>query len=1030
MGFITVGNLLTIGIVLLILILYRQMDRNSRNLKMLRDYSEKLKKEISSHVEAQEHAIKDYAISLNVERDAAKELMKHLQFTEEELAEKAAMVARIDAQLRNYETSLAELDRMTGRVQENMMRVRDESAFVEAAGKRIADSKTRLEDLEKGLLDLENRFERENNEALEKTAGEVLSSVRSDISDLGATAETIERRVEEHRDAIGKIEEKRAADMARNMEQIDAVFKNAMEQAGNKANKMEENALTSLKEQAEERLLKLKAAEEEKLLNYQESAKARVAEVHGMVKNIRDEWRAEREDWEAKDNAYRDERKKDIHEINMLVTDSEKRNNSSLAAMEKQVEELSSKTSGMVSAQETTFRTMFADSEKHFVSELAAAEKRMEDLLGRANELVASQEVLLVKAAEDMKRKALETTGEKLEEYRRAQDAEFKRLETLADDSRNLDAELRRNMQEVAGRIREEFSRFEHASADLQKGESDKFSSSAALLKKEMAEVESELAALKETAHENVSDKLKLFEDNFFADLTSRSTEIDKRFLEWQENLEDRLSGMDEAAATERQELERSITEQMKKNLSAQDERLTSELDHLKSETMAFEEGIQGHMHVADESVASLKEQLDLSLDEARKEAEVFIRSEISKHSSTAAETIKQYQRELDGKLREMSDYINARNGEITELINVSRSDFEKAQGGLEQKIRELDGTVEEARLRLRDLAAETDNRISSVRSLVDDAERHIREAVDQTKLIDRADELRLDMEHRIEDLKGDIDRLDQRRAEAFQLENDFVKIRRLEDDVNAKMTRFLSEKRRIETMEADFNRLLQISRSVEEKLTQVTVSDDTLQAMQLQIRKLEEALTATEDKYQRVERKSQIIDNTNDGIDRNFKILQDSEKQSQKIGNDLKRSTEDLESIKGAIEKLAGESERAREASERIDVLTGILEEVEERIQSMQRARQWIANAETRLEELNKDILVQLRATESAAKDKKGGRPRPLDPDHGEGAPSQEVKENVIALARRGWKVDEIAKNMKISRGLVELILEMAPKD
>ncbi|MCL2473137.1 MAG: hypothetical protein FWF26_05605, partial [Treponema sp.] len=361
MGFITVGNLLTIGIVLLILILYRQMDRNSRNLKMLRDYSEKLKKEISSHVEAQEHAIKDYAISLNVERDAAKELMKHLQFTEEELAEKAAMVARIDAQLRNYETSLAELDRMTGRVQENMMRVRDESAFVEAAGKRIADSKTRLEDLEKGLLDLENRFERENNEALEKTAGEVLSSVRSDISDLGATAETIERRVEEHRDAIGKIEEKRAADMARNMEQIDAVFKNAMEQAGNKANKMEENALTSLKEQAEERLLKLKAAEEEKLLNYQESAKARVAEVHGMVKNIRDEWRAEREDWEAKDNAYRDERKKDIHEINMLVTDSEKRNNSSLAAMEKQVEELSSKTSGMVSAQETTFRTMFAD---------------------------------------------------------------------------------------------------------------------------------------------------------------------------------------------------------------------------------------------------------------------------------------------------------------------------------------------------------------------------------------------------------------------------------------------------------------------------------------------------------------------------------------------------------------------------------------------------------------------------------------------------------------------------------------------
>jgi transcriptional regulator len=47
-----------------------------------------------------------------------------------------------------------------------------------------------------------------------------------------------------------------------------------------------------------------------------------------------------------------------------------------------------------------------------------------------------------------------------------------------------------------------------------------------------------------------------------------------------------------------------------------------------------------------------------------------------------------------------------------------------------------------------------------------------------------------------------------------------------------------------------------------------------------------------------------------------------------------------------------------------------------------------------------------------------------------GEGAPPMQKKENVISLARQGWKVDEIAKTMKISRGEVELILEMAPID
>jgi chromosome segregation ATPase len=297
---------------------------------------------------------------------------------------------------------------------------------------------------------------------------------------------------------------------------------------------------------------------------------------------------------------------------------------------------------------------------------------------------------------------------------------------------------------------------------------------------------------------------------------------------------------------------------------------------------------------------------------------------------------------------------------------------------------------------------------------------------VDQTKLIDRAEGMKQEMERRIEDLKADMDHLDQRRAEAIQLENEFVKIKRLEDDVNAKMTRFLSEKRRIETMEADFSRLLQISRAVEEKLIQVTNSDDLLQGVQLQIRKLEEALGTAEDRFQRMEKKSQVLDNTNDGIDRNFKLLQESEKLSSRIGNDLTRFTGDIDFMKTAIEKLAGESERAREAVDRIDVLDNALEEIEERIKSMQRVRQSIAEAETRFENLNREAQVQAKAIDSLMKGKKGGP----SVDLGEGAPSPQKKENVIILARQGWPKEAIAKSLKMSIGEVELILEMAPRD
>jgi len=1627
MGFFTVGNIITLGIVLLILILFRQMDRNNRSRNLIRDYSERLKKELGDFVKEQERAVKDYAISLNVERDSAKELMKRLQQTEEELAEKAEAMARIESQLKTYEDSLAELENMTGRVQENMNRVREESAFVDSTGKRISEVKDKLADFEKALIDaerklekgmgeaerklekslgdaekklekrlgdtekeieqrlgdtrkkidqelgdagiriereledaeskiekelgdaeskiekelgdIESRFEKESGEYLEKTADEVMATVKATVSDLRATEEIIERKVEDHRLAVVKIEEARAANLARDTEYVDKLLAKAVDQAGKRADKMEEAAFAKLKEQAEDRIHKLKTAEEEKLRAYQESAKAKVVEVQNLFKNFRDEWRTERSEWEGKDKAIRDERKKDL-EIFAAKFDASKKQIEEFGAraneiissqkallfktaeeMKQQVLEINgAKLEEYRRAQDLEFRRLEAladdsrnlDAElRHYMQELigrlkddfsayqgeaedlrkaetenfsltaahlkegmAELEKELEALRsasydniseklktfenefytdldklnndinlritewhggleGRLSVIGENSETALresehnrteemkkslsaldarfasalerlttqadafeagildrIKTVEEMEQKALEASGAKLEEYRRVQDLEFSRLETLADDSRNLDAELRRYMQDLIGRLKDDFSAYQGEAEDMRKAETENFSLAAAQFKGGMAELEKELDALKDASHKNISEKLKAFEDEFiagikkrnneinlqitkwqsgidgrlsaigensetalrqlensrteemkkslavlnahlvselerlkseagafekgileqmktaevmkqkaldeyrlaqdtefkrlealagdsekkdaelrlymqnvtaqlkdefsayqgeaeklrkaetenfsmaaarfkggmaelekgleelraasyeniseklktfekefFADLNKRNNDIDLRITEWQGGLEGRLSTIGENSETalresershademkknlaaldahlaselerlktaasefekeiqdqikasdemERQaleandvrleeyrraqdvefrrletladdsrkldaelrlyiqdligrlkdefsvyqgeaeglrkaetdnfslttthlkegmaglekgleelrtasyesisdklrtfedefltdinkrsndinlkiaewqsgvegrlsvigensvtalrELEQSRAEEMKKNLSALDARLVSELEHLKSETGAFEGGILDQMKAADDSVSSFKDQLDRGLEETRKEAEISIKAEIGNYSLTVAETVKKYQRELDD-----------------------------AWNGLSMRLRELDENVEEARQRIRDLAAETDNRITSVRTSVDDAERHIREAVDQTKLIDKADAMRLEMERRIEDLKGDIDRLDQRRAEAARIENEFIKIKRIEDEINSKMIKIFSEERRVENMEANFTRFLQISRSVEDKLTEVTASDDTLQAVQLKIRKLEEALGGTEEKFQRIEKKNQVLDNTIDGIEKNFRALQDTEKLSEKIGGELVQYADELEKIKGSIEKLSAESEKAANAVDRVDVLNDALEEIEERIKSMQRARQWIAEAETRLEELNRQAQTQARAIDAMVKGKKSGPA----PDLGEGAPSQQKKENIIILARQGWTVDEIAKNLKISRGEVELTLEFAPKD
>ena len=610
MGFFTIGNLITLGIVILILILYRQFDRNSRNLKLLRDYSERLKKDLNVFVKEQEKAVKDYSISLNVERDSAKELMKRLQMTEEEMSKKAQAMARIDSQIKTYENSLAELDRMTGRVQENMNRVREESTFVDSTGKRISEVKEKLLEFEKGLLAIKDKFEKENAESLDKATEKVMASVKSSVTELGTAADSIKHRVDEYRYSLAKTEESRAANMARDTEFINKILARAVEQAGKRADKMEEAALLNLKGQAEERMLKLKTAEEERLKGYQESAKARITEVQVLIKNLRDEWRAERSEWESKDKALLDEHRKGVEDFIAMANASKNQMHA----------EWHAEKSGLESADKALREERTKDiAEINAVFD--ASKKQIEEYSLKADEIISSQEVQLVKTAEEMKQKALEANEARLEEYRRAQEVEFRRLETLSDDSRKLDAELRRHMQEALDRQSDDFAKHEKESAELQKIEADKFVSAASHLREELAEIENSLAALKSASFDRVSENLKSFEDEFFADLTKRSGNVDLRLLEWQDGLERRLSRMGEDAESSRRELEHSLLETVRKNFSTQEARLVSDLEHLKADTGAFEEAIRVQMNTAEDSVSSFKEQLDLNLEEARKEA-------------------------------------------------------------------------------------------------------------------------------------------------------------------------------------------------------------------------------------------------------------------------------------------------------------------------------------------------------------------------------------------------------------------------
>jgi DNA repair exonuclease SbcCD ATPase subunit len=666
---------------------------------------------------------------------------------------------------------------------------------------------------------------------------------------------------------------------------------------------------------------------------------------------------------------------------------------------------------------------------------------------------VSDLEQKLIKNTVDMEQKVLETADTRLEEYREVQREQYRRLEKLVDDSAVLDGEIRLFMQEMEKRVHEDFSRFEKESAESQGRATLGFNAALDALKAEMADLEKELNLLKNTAYENVSAKLKIFEDDFFADISRRSSDIDRRLNDWQTDLDSRMVSLAGESEAKSRRLEMNNYEELKALLAENDERLKTELENLRSETNLFEEEIRAWSKSAEESLDSFKEHLTHDLEETRLGADITIKNEIGRHALNTTDALKQNQRDLEARLRNVLEDTDERREEIAGLMETSRRELEEWQQSFTIKLRDLDAAVEESRGKARGMVAESEEKIAGVHAAIDDllkemnthrteifsqteekakildnsikeAERHIKEFIAQTRLFDRAEEMKTSLEHQIEDIQSDLNGLDQRRAEIVQMESQFAKIRRLEDEINSKMTRFLSEQRRIEQMETGFNRLLQTSTAVEEKLLEVNNSNDAIQAMQVQIRRLDEALTQAEEKYQRIERKNQILEETNNGIDRNFSSLQSSELKAREMNEELSRIAGDVYTVRTSVEELAEREQKAREASEKIASLDETLKEIETRIERMQKTRELLASAETRMEQLLglSKKLFKGGDAEKAAASIENIKTKP--------STSIQLKEDVIKLTRMGWDVKEIANILKISRSEVEMIQQLGIED
>ena len=1148
----TVGNLLVIGIVLVILAIFRQLDRNSKTLDKVRRYAEKAKEELDRVVLERVQNLKDLAIELDIHQKAGKEILKRIQTIEEGIQEKFAAVDTIGTRIKDYDKALSDLIEMTRRAEENIQRLKDESIFVDETAKKIKVLQSKLEAQEARIPELVRQFETQNGKSLESVKERFLSATEKSISYLEsriAEAMTktdelvlyLQNSSDKLREEAGAFESnarKTAEDLLTEVSQrladLERSYYERLEEVAKKGELLETKALQKLKEHVEEKMrstyrdlstqiesekaaLKAQVDElETKIYQVEQEIETSLSEVRNnssaTISSLAEELRTtfEKQTGEMKDSfvatrvdlekslaqfteetlkktSFLDEK---IHSLDTHVQSYLQEVENRIQQGRQNLELFSQESIKRMDALAEEFLKKQAETEASFKAEFASLEKVQQELSQNLEQLrstlhseVKAFESLMKKTyqegeekitrqGEELETRVLQRLESRLQEQEKEFSYRVAKIEEVSHEIDNLENNLRTFMERTKVRLQEDFANFGKQLHAERLRDQEEAAKAMAEIRNAMAELEKGLADLKTRAYENVSEKLKVFEDEFFQDLKTRDQQMQSKFMEWQSKVDGALDSLMAEEVNERRKIEERYTAELSTVLQDFQGRFLLQVETLNTEMEGFRKQTEFRIREFEKSLQGYRDEIARGIEESKAASLSTFSEEFARHQKDLQEEMERFEKEYENRLKGMLDNFEAHKRELGVLWENLRSDVTLWQAKVGQDLKTSEGEItnqfssfkvqisqaigslrdeflkqkndlivatEEERKRLREELWSLQERFEALHQKLfgkleestklltlnlSEIEKKQRAFVEQTKIFDRADALKQSLLEQIEEMKRDLQRIEEERKELKETEAQFLRVKKLGEEATERLARFTAEKRRIDSIEEDFKRLMAMSEGIELKLRQVATSEDGIQSIQANLRSLQSLQQDVESRFERLEKKRKFIDLTLEGIDKNFQTLQEIERRLGSIEQELKELPDAVQTLGRQIQILSEGKTRAEETIQRISQIDALMKDLETRASNLLKAREWLAKTETRLQELSREAQDQVKLLGSLLKE---GAKGPVKGDRG--APSLSARETVTKLAHQGWTVEQIATATKLSRGEVELILELSGK-
>ena len=1112
----SIGNIITILIVLIVLALYRQLDRNNRSLDKVRRYSDKITADIESFVDQKTQEMKNLAIEIDVHQKTGKEVLKRIAAIEEGFSNKATEVDAINLRINEYDKAINELIGMTGKVDENLKRLHQESEFVDKVGKRLKDAQTRLSLLEKNIPQLSSDFAVKNEKEMETLRIELFSEVERQSAVVLDGIAVGRDRVEEFTEHLNSLEKRRDNAAEKAFKSITMNIDKAVDNADEKLRSLNDEfsvSLDTMLASADSKRTELQGrldnsesnfrghVEEigeilnNKLVSFKDSINSLEETYQQNLKESADRAKLLEDDVFASLKTYIEERSRETRkQINNVFEELKKNTltyrssiDSSFGESQSEITVWRTKLKKDLDDGSADISSRIQSFEAGFEKQLSALMPKTEQMLGEieaeSRQLVESTKGDVFRRVEDM----ISTVNEKesrLSEFEENLAYKLTRIEEITSDIDLLENNLNQMVDKAVAEVNSGFDDISSGMSLQWQQSRDALQTDIASARDVMSQLESELDALKARAYDNVSEKLKDFEDGFFDDLKEKSDLMETQLAKWQQSVDLQLEQISEDSISGREHLEKSYIDDLDMKIVNLMDTTSGEFRKYEKHVENYESGLQRKLDNIDASIAGMKEQLNAEVADANASLENYLQTELEKTRASVDADISRFMRETDAGLRETAATAASNREKIKQQVEAQSSEFELWQARLRQQLSGAENSLQEQYSIIKSEASERiaelresmteqrddfdnlstdilrrsrelqneldqqlrgfDERATEITDSFNLANKRMYEKIEeqsrelsftlaeidsqqknfiaQTRIFERADSMKEALEGGIADLHTEINRVAAQAAGISEAEKKFLAIKKLGEDVTVKMVQFSSDRRKIEELDENFKRLMSISQSMDMKLQQVTSADDSLQMVQARLRELDGLQKEVEGRYERLQKKETIVDSTIEGVDKSFQQLNELDHMISVVSERSAPLGTRLDELTRRIDFLTRNKKQIDTAIGHIETIDTTLADLEVRIDRMQKAREWLAGTETRLEEVNKQAQEQVKLLGTLVNGYESKA-------RGSGAPPHEIRDVVIKLAHQGWTVEQIAKSTKLARGEVELILELQPK-